>query len=761
MSGDVVTTLATATSTSSTASGAVAICTDCALHTNVDGLLCKDDVTNNSSRDSCNVANTASKGTSGTTSGSAGNDNTSCRSSHSHDRNSCDGRNSTGEDSTKVLPDTCSAAGNSHTLGGDILSGDRSVSGRPSDSHRISGDRNSCGNTDSSGRDGNSDAVQVGRFHSELLGEEPTLMEDEHESGAPAEVVSECSIVLAFVVAFSALTGLLMGFDLSIVATVLPVIVRDFNLCSGQFTCFAKQLFVSILAPGAAVGGLIGGLAADVCGRRFTLALSDSFVVVGSLVLFFAHGFGSLLIGRLFVGAGIGIGFVMFSTYISEIAPADRRGQLVTCQEVAQCAGVNTFTPDRWRALLAAPGVVALIQMFGILFLPESPRWLISRGRTADAQDVIRRLGIEDERQAVSQIEAMCREKRIEDAHCTTVLSNTTSSVLVSTAHNPVRREQSKEDKFQWTEYDVGCSISSNGNGTGRLRELKQPCLHDRFEDEELNAPGDGPERHGRETDEGWRWSGRHLCDELKAHKVQVIIAIGVGICQNLIAANAMLYYSYDLFVMAGVRKPNVLGIGLGVMKLIGVVTTVLAVDTIGRRRLLLLGSMGTFTCHILLAGSFLFIHSHLSSTDLDWAIISGSALVSTSSWLPWLFCSVMFAFMFFWEISWASLMFVVASEVVLPSAIRGVAMGIVVLAFWLTCFLSQICFETSFYLLTPPGTFTCLCILNISVVVFVYLCIPETKGRSLEQISSFFRQQEPQMSYQSERVRDREHGQV
>eukprot|EP00922_Rhytidocystis_sp_ex-Travisia-forbesii_P025979 GHVS01038081.1.p1 GENE.GHVS01038081.1~~GHVS01038081.1.p1 ORF type:complete len:583 (+),score=70.55 GHVS01038081.1:57-1805(+) len=547
----------------------------------------------------------------------------------------------------------------------------------------------------------------------------------------------------------SLITGLLMGFDLSIVATVLPGIVTYFDLCPGQFTCFAKQLFVSILAPGAAVGGIIGGVAADACGRRLSLALSDAFVVVGSLMLFFACSFGLLLVGRLFVGVGIGIGFVLFSTYISEIAPADRRGQLVTCQELAQCAGVlltyagvNVLTPSCWRALLSAPGVVALIQMFGILWLPESPRWLISRGRTTDAKDVIRQLGVVDEQQAVRQIEAMCREKRIEVFH----IANTTYSVR--TASNE-QSTTTTDDKWQWTEYNADCPDSSTSGAGGGVIGLEQPCLLNDRSEEESSESGDGV---GERRKEMW-WSCRHLCGEFKTHKVQVITAIGVGICQNLIATNAMLYYSYDLFTMAGVGKPNVLGIGLGLMKLVGVVTTFLVVDTIGRRKLLLWGSIGTLACHLLLVVSFIGIQPDLSFRDMDeMSAISGDS-ISASSWLPWLFSCVMFAFMFFWEISWASLVFVVTSEV-LPSHIRGVGMGVVVLSFWVTCFLSQISFETSFYLLTPPGTFSCLSILNVFVVVFVYLCIPETKGRSLEQISGFFRQHDRLMSgNRSERI--------
>eukprot|EP00921_Rhytidocystis_pertsovi_P013669 GHVQ01022197.1.p1 GENE.GHVQ01022197.1~~GHVQ01022197.1.p1 ORF type:complete len:231 (+),score=41.27 GHVQ01022197.1:540-1232(+) len=89
--------------------------------------------------------------------------------------------------------------------------------------------------------------------------------------GSIAENGSRVTFMLAFVVLFAALTGVLMGYDLSIIATVLDAIDTELHLCPpGAFTCFPKQLFVSMIAPGAIVGGLLAGLTADSLGRSST-----------------------------------------------------------------------------------------------------------------------------------------------------------------------------------------------------------------------------------------------------------------------------------------------------------------------------------------------------------------------------------------------------------------------------------------------------------------------------------------------------------
>lgn len=107
-----------------------------------------------------------------------------------------------------------------------------------------------------------------------------------------------------------------------------------------------------------------------------------------------------MLAGRALLGVGIGMGFVVFPTYMAEVSPADVRGALVTCQEVAQCIGclsayaVAYFASpvDHWRMLLLCAGIPAVLQMCGTLLLPESPRWLVGHKKIRKAHIALERI---------------------------------------------------------------------------------------------------------------------------------------------------------------------------------------------------------------------------------------------------------------------------------------------------------------------------------------------------------------------------------
>eukprot|EP00922_Rhytidocystis_sp_ex-Travisia-forbesii_P027330 GHVS01040057.1.p1 GENE.GHVS01040057.1~~GHVS01040057.1.p1 ORF type:complete len:886 (+),score=111.96 GHVS01040057.1:288-2660(+) len=490
------------------------------------------------------------------------------------------------------------------------------------------------------------------------------------------------------------MTGLLMGYDLCVVAVVLDPIKHEFQLCGTRFTCLSKQLFVSMVAPGAAVGSLTGGVMSDIFGRRLTLALSDVCFVIGSFLMGFGQHFWMLLLGRIFIGLGVGIGFVVFSTYISEVSPADRRGQLVTCQEVAQCAGclvaylvAAIYGSEDWRVLLGSAGVFAVFQLIGVAILPESPRWYVCQGKVEEAAKVLRRLGIaQNEEELTDMIRAMQKERKRH--HKITSLSH---SIGVHSLHN-----------------------SSTERKTMRQKASK-------------------------------------VFLDLLEHRWQLGIAVGCAVCQNLTAANSVLYYSTDIFRLSGVCDPFLPGVGIGVMKLAGVLAAILLVERWGRKQLLMFGSFGTFICHIMFMAVFAVhdsaaasIASHslpLKSSSFEEASCS---LFTESGAAPTLFMliasartavGVMLAYMFFWNISWAGLMFVVASEV-LPSSIRGMGMGLTITAFWLMAFLVQSTLETLFEAITKTGTFGIYAVLNLLVIFFICYVIPETTGKSLEQIS-------------------------
>jgi len=127
------------------------------------------------------------------------------------------------------------------------------------------------------------------------------------------------------------------------------------------------------------------------------------------------------------------------------------------------------------------------------------------------------------------------------------------------------------------------------------------------------------------------------------------------------------LYFGTDILSLAGVKDPTTATISLGIAKILGVVACLLLVDrpNWGRRKLLLIGTIGTVVCHVLLGISFL---------------PDGPAFILNIK--PILTLVILFSFIFFWDISWAALMFVIISDA-LPNTVRGFGTGIAIGVFW------------------------------------------------------------------------------
>uniref|UniRef100_A0A0G4FFA5 Major facilitator superfamily (MFS) profile domain-containing protein n=1 Tax=Chromera velia CCMP2878 TaxID=1169474 RepID=A0A0G4FFA5_9ALVE len=222
-------------------------------------------------------------------------------------------------------------------------------------------------------------------------------------------------------------------------------------------------------------------------------------------------------------------------------------------------------------------------------------------------------------------------------------------------------------------------------------------------------------------------------------YRQQVVVAVGCAFCQNLTAANSVLYYSTDIFRLAGLNCPFTAGVGVGVMKVVGVIASAWLVegDTWGRRKLLLVGTFGAFVCHLMFVAAFSMLPEHPKSFERLLSEAAGGAGLSQPRGVI-LVLVTMYLYMFFWNFSWAGLMFVVASEV-LPSGVRGQGMGLVVITYWLVSFIMQLTLESSFEVFTKSGTFALYAFLTLLALLFTYTYIPETKGKSLEEITKFF----------------------
>ncbi|CAI5785247.1 proton myo-inositol cotransporter [Podarcis lilfordi] len=193
---------------------------------------------------------------------------------------------------------------------------------------------------------------------------------------------------------FSALGGFLFGYDTGVVSGALLLLKKELHL-----DAFWQELLVSSTVGAAALSALLGGVLNGWCGRRACILLASGIFTAGAAVLAAAQDKETLLAGRVVVGLGIGIASMTVPVYIAEVAPPHLRGRLVTINTLfitggqffaSVIDGAFSYLPkDGWRYMLGLSAVPAVIQFFGFLFLPESPRWLIQKGQTQKARRIL------------------------------------------------------------------------------------------------------------------------------------------------------------------------------------------------------------------------------------------------------------------------------------------------------------------------------------------------------------------------------------
>ncbi|XP_064633459.1 proton myo-inositol cotransporter-like isoform X2 [Lineus longissimus] len=198
--------------------------------------------------------------------------------------------------------------------------------------------------------------------------------------------------VLAF---FASIGGFLFGYDTGVISGAMIFLKQEFNLDS-----LWQELIVSVTIGAAAIFAIAGGVLNNYFGRKPTTLAASFIFTVGSIVLAVSYNRFMLLAGRLIVGAGIGLASMTVPMYIAETSPAEIRGRMVTLynlfvtggQFIASVVdGLFSRDPENgWRYMLGLAAVPAFVQFIGFWFMPESPRWLVSKEKHDDARKVLR-----------------------------------------------------------------------------------------------------------------------------------------------------------------------------------------------------------------------------------------------------------------------------------------------------------------------------------------------------------------------------------
>ena len=224
---------------------------------------------------------------------------------------------------------------------------------------------------------------------------------------------------LFYVALIATFGGLLFGYDTGVINGALTPMTRELGL-----TAFTEGVVTSSLLFGAAVGAMIFGRVSDKWGRRKTIILLAVAFFVGALVCVFTPNFEIMVVGRIILGLAVGGASTVVPVYLAELAPFEIRGSLAGRNELMIVTGqlaafvINAIIGNVWghhegvwRYMLAIAAIPAIALFFGMLRVPESPRWLVEQGKIDEARAVLETVRpLERAHAEVADVEMMAQE---------------------------------------------------------------------------------------------------------------------------------------------------------------------------------------------------------------------------------------------------------------------------------------------------------------------------------------------------------------
>ncbi|KAK3420883.1 hypothetical protein EUGRSUZ_G00453 [Eucalyptus grandis] len=452
-------------------------------------------------------------------------------------------------------------------------------------------------------------------------------------------------------------TSILLGYDIGVMSGAIIYIKKDLKISDVEV-----EILTGILAVYSLLGSAMAGRTSDWIGRRYTIVLAGAIFFAGALLMGFAPNYAFLMFGRFVAGIGVGYALMIAPVYTAEVSPASTRGFLTSFPEVFINIGIllgyisnYAFSKLRlnlgWRMMLGVGAIPSVLLAFGVLAMPESPRWLIMQGRLGDAKTVLART-------SDSKEEAALRLADIKEA-----------------AGIP---EECNDDVVK---------VTKRSTGEGVWRDL---LLHP--------TP-----------------SVRHI----------LICAVGIHFFQQASGIDAVVLYSPRIFKKVGITSDNkmlVATIGVGVVKTLFILVATFLLDRIGRRPLLL-SSVGGMIISLGSLGVCLTIINH-SQTKLMWAVVVCIASV--------------LSYVAFFSIGMGPITWVYSSEI-FPLRLRAQGCAIGVAMNRVTSGVLAMSFISLYEAISIGGAFFLFMAVACAAWLFFYILMPETQGRTLEEMGQFF----------------------
>jgi len=437
----------------------------------------------------------------------------------------------------------------------------------------------------------------------------------------------------------AALNSCNLGYDIG-VNTGAGMLVQN----SLELTDLQLEIFMGSLNLFAMVGALMSNWISDKLGRRWAFRVAAIGFIFGTVIQAGAMGYAGLMLGRAFVGLGVGFGLAVDPVYISEISQAAHRGQLVTWSEIAMNVGIlfgfmsglifSGVDDDlAWRLMFALGAILpCFVIYFSTFVMPESPRWLVSKNREDEARDVLKLLYPDG--------------------------------------------------------YDVGVIV----------HEIKEGIEKEAIAEHAV----------------GWDV----ILFPSPAFKRMLLVGVGTAIAQQAVGIDAIQYFLVYILDESGIKSRTAqtwILIVLGLIKLAAIVLAGHLFDRKGRRPLFFVSLLGMSVSLLLV--SFAFI----GNANSEGFAVFGLAL-----------------YLAFFSIGMGPGAWLIPSEV-FSTMIRAKAMSVATFMNRVTATIMSSTFLSVANAMSWAGFFIMMSVVCLLILGWMFVYLPETKGRPLEDMSQFF----------------------
>ena len=431
-----------------------------------------------------------------------------------------------------------------------------------------------------------------------------------------------------------------LGYDIGVNTGAGPLLQSSLSLSNAQL-----ELFFGSLNLFAMVGALSSHYINDKFGRCKSFIVAAIIFIVGSVIQSAAINYEMLMIGRAFVGLGVGFGLAVDPIYISEISQADHRGYLVTWSEFAInlgivfgfTSGLIFATVDEnvaWRCMFALGILLPCVVIYLASYvMPESPRWLVTNNREDEARQVLQKV------------------------------------------------------------YPPGYNVNTI------IGEIK-----DDIKKEEI-----------AEHTHGWGV----ILHPSPAYKRMLLVGVGTAIAQQAVGIDAILYFMVFILDQSGITSRVAqmwILVGLGLVKLCVIFVAGLLLDKTGRRPLMSISLLGMSVSFIIVSLSFIGGTAAASETA-----VAGLAL-----------------YLAFFSIGMGPATWTIASEV-FTTTIRAKAMSLATFGNRATATIFASSFLSVANAMGWSPFFIMMAVVCLVILVWIYIYLPETKGRHLEEMAQYF----------------------